>query len=146
MKTLTTIIAITFSLFTINATAQTQFASSSETVTAATIVEVNGKGIQFEANNNGIFIKWEVANESNTSHFELQVSDDNKSFETIRKVAASDVTTWATNYQAKFMRNYSSVNKVFYRLKTVFSNGTEVYTTATTFQTTTNTGAFVNVR
>ena len=148
MKTLTTIIAITFALFASTANAQTKFINDG---TAANNVQMNkigtnGAELKFEMGANGSYVKWQTATESNTSHFELQVSNDNKSFATIRTVAASDVTDWAANYQTKFIRNYLSVEKVYYRLKTVFNNGTEVITAATTFEVANNSAvSFANV-
>ena len=143
MKTLTTIIAITFSLFTISTSAQVNFTSSD-----ASVVKLNAAGgeLKFEMGANGSVVKWSTSTESNTSHFELQVSNDNQNFETIRIVSASDVTAWSTNYQTKFIRNYMSAAKVYYRLKTVFTNGTELVSASTTFEITNGTSvSYANV-
>ena len=144
MKTIyTLIIATTFSLIALHTTAQVKFNINSNTETATVAMNkigTNGTELKFENTANGSFVKWETATETNTSHFELQVSDDNNTFTTIRKIAASDATAWATNYETKFTKRYLSAAKVYYRVKTVFTNGTEVFTTATAFQVTNNNG------
>lgn len=61
------------------------------------------------------------------------MSYDNQNFETTKLIAASDVTAWSTNYQVKFSRTYLSEEKVYYRIKTVFNDGVEMYTSSTTF-------------
>ena len=136
MKTLTTIIAITFALFTSAANAQTKFINDG---TVANNVTIANNEFKFEKNANGAVITWQTAKESNCSQFELQISYDNKSFETIKTVAASDMTQWATNYELKFRKTYLSAAKVFYRLKTVFTNGEDISTSASAFQVSTGT-------
>jgi len=136
MKTLTTIIAITFTLFTATVAAQAKFINDG---TVANNVTITNNEFQFEKNANGAVITWQTANESNCSQFELQISYDNKSFETIKTVAASDMTQWATNYEIKFRKTYLSAAKVYYRLRTVFTNGAEAFTSANAFQVSTGT-------
>ena len=144
MKTISTIITgITFSLITFQANAQAKFIINDGTETVAVTMNkigTNGTELKFEQTANGSFVKWATSNESNTSHFELQTSNDNNTFTTIRKVAASDVTEWATNYEAKFTKNYLSAAKVYYRVKTVFINGAETFTGAASFKITNGNG------
>jgi hypothetical protein len=125
MKTITTIIAI---IFAANVTAQNS-------------VKFNNN-ISVEKNSNGASIKWMTAAESNTSHFEIEISYDGKSFESIRTVAASETTKWNTNYEAKFKRTYISVEKVYYRVSTVFVDGTSTATEAVSLEV--NNGASVS--
>jgi hypothetical protein len=138
MKTMKTIITIIIAtIFTANVNAQSKFTVNSSIETAANNVKLtgeNGTELKYVLGANGPSIKWETSNEANTSHFELQISDDGKEFSTIRKVAASDVTEWNTAYETKFSKNYISVKKVYYRLKIVFSNGSEILTAATSFK------------
>lgn len=153
MKLINTIIAITFSLITFSATAHSKLTDNgctdltvNNTVKMNTI-DNNGVELTFKTGINGFYIKWQTSNESNTSRFELQVTDGSKSFKTIRTVAASDVTEWSTSYETKFIRNYVSAENVYYRLKTVFNNGTEVYTAATSFEIPSAAGiSYANVR
>lgn len=133
-------ITICFSLFAITAVAQTRFMlnNCTETVLNNAVIYatgLNGSELKFEMDTNHAYIKWQAINESNTSHFEMQISDDNKVFTTLKKVAASDITQWATNYQAAFRKTYLSSKKVYYRIKTVFSDGAEKYTSSTSFET-----------
>jgi hypothetical protein len=91
-------------------------------VNAQNAVSIN-KGIEISKNANGASINWTASNESNSSQFEIEISYDNNNFTTIRTVAASETTKWATNYEAKFKRTYLSVEKIYYRVKTVFVDG-----------------------
>ncbi|CAN5400433.1 hypothetical protein BH11BAC5_BH11BAC5_40370 [soil metagenome] len=141
MKAISTILTITFTFFVAAVNAQTKFTFNNNEETISNIAALNTIGnnsseLQFERNANGASIQWQTAKESNTSHFELQISYDNQTFETIKKIAASDVTAWLTNYKAKFSRTYLSEEKVFYRIKTVFNNGDEVYTNSSAFTVT----------
>ena len=153
MKLINTIIAITFSLITFSATAHSKLTDNgctdltvNNTVKMNTI-DNNGVELTFKTGINGFYIKWQTSNETNTNRFELQVTDGSKSFKTIRTIAAGDVTEWSSAYETKFIRNYLSAEKVYYRLKTVFANGTEVYTAATSFEISGGTALrYANVR
>jgi len=123
MKTIITIIAAF--IFTSTATAQN----------TVILNKVN-----IEKNANGAAITWSTAAESNTSQFEVEVSFDNKSFETIRTIAASETTQWATNYQTTFKRTYLSEGKVYYRVKTVFVDGTSSVSNAISLEVATANG------
>jgi hypothetical protein len=127
MKTIITLIAAF--IFTTNTNAQNNVA-----------FKANSAEVNIEKNANGAAITWSTAAESNTSHFEVEVSYDNKSFQTIRTVAASETTKWATKYESKFKRTYLSAGKVYYRVKTVFTDGTTTVTNASTLAITTANG------
>jgi hypothetical protein len=138
VKTTTIIIAITFTLFTNAVIAQAKFTvntNSKPVANAATFKPMGAEGseLKFERDANGAYIKWQAVNESNTSHFELQLSYNNQTFETTKLIAASDITYWVTSYEVKFKRTYLSGEKVYYRIKTVFNDGDEMYTSSTTF-------------
>ena len=131
MKTLTQLFtAAIFSLVSFSSTAQTSETAASK----MNQIGKNGGELKMERNGQGVFIKWQTSAESNSSHFELQVSSDNKTFTSIRNIAASETTHWNTNYEAKFQRSYMSAVKVYYRVKTVFINNEENFTTATAFE------------
>jgi hypothetical protein len=131
MKTINNIITtIIITLFTVNANAQF-------TTEAANTVKLNittGNELNYTAAAYGASVKWETAAEANTSHFELEISYDGIEFKSVRKVAASETTNWNTVYEVKFNKSYTSVEKVYYRLKTVFVDGTATVTNATAFQ------------
>ena len=97
------------------------------TINAQNTVSIN-KGIEINKNANGASINWTASNESNTSQFEVEISYDNKNFQSIRTVAASETTKWNTSYEAKFKRTYLSVDKIYYRVRTVFVDGSSEVT------------------
>ena len=141
MKAISTILTITFTFFVAAVNAQTKFTinNNGETINNIAVLNTmgnNGSELKFEKSANGASVQWQTLKESNTSHFELQISYDNQSFETIKKIAASDVTAWSTNYQTRFSRTYISGEKVYYRIKTVFNNGDELYTNSSAFTVT----------
>ncbi|MDN3654614.1 hypothetical protein QWZ08_03185 [Ferruginibacter paludis] len=141
MKAISTILAVTCTFLVTSVNAQVKFTinNNPETVTndiSFKPMGAEGNELKFERDANGASIKWQAINESNTSHFELQLSYDNHTFETSKLIAASDVTAWSTNYEVKFRKTYLSEEKVYYRIKTVFNNGDEMYTASTTFSLT----------
>ena len=138
MKTIINTIFIILILCSATVNAQTKFTINTNPETAVNTVALNtigadGNELKFERDANGASIKWQTSGESNTSHFELQLSYDNETFEMSKIIAASDVTAWCTNYEVKFRKTYLSGEKVYYRIKTVFNNGAEAYTNATAF-------------
>jgi hypothetical protein len=73
-------------------------------------------------NNKKAQLQWQTTQENNSSYFELQRSEDGKSFETIATVTAKGNTS-INNYQHTddlFFYNYKTV---YYRIKMVDSNG-----------------------
>ena len=143
MKTIYSLItAIIFTASAANAQTKFSINDGTENVANNAIMTDAAKNneLKFEMGANGASIKWQTSNENNTSHFELQISDDNKTFTSIKKVAASDMTQWATNYEVKFRKTYIAAEKVYYRVKTVFTNGAEMYTAATAFAIANGTG------
>lgn len=92
-----------------------------------------GEEVTYEATPNESEIIWSTSKETNTSHFELQISQDGINFTEIKKVAASDYTQWQTNYKVTFRKSYLSAVKVYYRLKAVFSDNGVAYSTAVVF-------------
>jgi hypothetical protein len=111
MKNLTTLIAA----FIFTATVNAQNAPSI------------AKGIEINKGANGASVNWTASNQKDISQFELEISYDNCSFSTIRTVIATEKTYCSASYEAKFRRTYLSVEKIYYRVKTVFADcSTEV--------------------
>jgi YD repeat-containing protein len=136
MKTMKSIIILAATLFTTSAFAQNKMDiySTNESPNTISLAKINnGSELKLEMDANTNSIQWQTTNENNTSHFELQVSYDNQDFITAKKIAASEKTAWATTYQANFTKSYISVEKVYYRLKQVFIDGSVQYTNATSF-------------
>jgi len=93
-----------------------------------------GEKLLYVATPNESFIKWQTVKETNTSHFEMQISFDGSFFTGIKTIAASDYTLWQTDYQVMFRKNYLSASKVYYRLKTVFSDNSVIYSEPAVFK------------
>ena len=93
------------------------------TVNAQTVASI-AKGIEINKNSNGASINWTASNQKDIAQFELEISYDNCSFSTIRTVISTETVQCSANYSAKFRRTYLSVEKVYYRVKTVFADCT----------------------
>ena len=94
----------------------------------------SGEELAYEATPNDAVIKWQTQKETNTSHFEMQLSFDGNIFTAVKTVAASDNTQWQTNYQVTFRKSYLSAEKVYYRLKIVFSDNSVEYSEPAVFK------------
>ena len=78
--------------------------------------------------NNATLLNWETANEINTSHFIVERSIDNASFDGIGTVAANGTTSSNTNYS--YTDNDVTTlpsNVIYYRLKMVDIDGSSKY-------------------
>ena len=92
----------------------------------------NANCIQGKLDNKAIFISWQTASETNTSHFELQRSYNGKDFEPIETITAGRITNEIRSYSTNDDKEYNAADgNVYYRVKTVFTNGKENFTTAT---------------
>jgi trimeric autotransporter adhesin len=78
--------------------------------------------------NNATLLKWETANETNTSHFIVERSIDNSSFAAIGTVAASgnSSATIKYSYTDNDVADLPS-NNIYYRLKMVDADGKYTY-------------------
>jgi hypothetical protein len=78
--------------------------------------------------NNATLLKWETANETNTSHFIVERSIDNSSFDAIGTVAASgnSSATIKYSYTDNDVADLPS-NNIYYRLKMVDADGKYTY-------------------
>ncbi len=77
-----------------------------------------------------VLIQWQTASETNTSHFELQRSENGKDFEPIETVTAAGISNDLTGYATSDKKPGISINRIFYRVRTVFINGKEDFTPA----------------
>lgn len=78
--------------------------------------------------NNNILLKWQTENEQNTSHFIVERSIDNVSFDAIGNVAASGNTTSITNYSHNDQdASTLPANVIYYRLKMYDMDGSFKY-------------------
>lgn len=137
MKTFNKIIVIAFVLFfSVKADAQSRKVIYNDNeITLPNFLQyhvqpVDESAIQGKMDNNLIYISWQTTAETNTSHFELQRSDNGKDFEPIETITAGRISKNTRNYQTTD-EGYSTIQpKMYYRLKTVFTNGKESFTNA----------------
>lgn len=134
MKTIITVIATGLILNTSNVTAQSVAAVNNDGIVAAegkapslTISEVN-----FKALRNGYNVTWETQNQFNVAAFELQISDDNKSFSTVKRRTCGPERR--SRYQVQLSNTIIFANPVFYRLKWVTLDGEVKYTESKKFE------------
>lgn len=91
----------------------------------------NVNSIQGKLTDKAIFISWQTATETNTSHFELQRSYNGNDFEPIETITAGRITSDIRSYTTNDDKEYNAADgNVYYRIKTVFTNGKENFTTA----------------
>lgn len=133
MKTIITIIAAGFILNTSNVTAQSTASISNDGITAAEgktpsliISEVN-----FKALRNGYNVTWETQNQFNVASFELQISENNKNFSTVKRRTCGPEKR--SKYQVQLSNTIIFANPVFYRLKWVTMDGQVNYTESRQF-------------
>ena len=79
--------------------------------------------------NNLLQISWQTIKETNTSHFELQRSKDGVNFEPIETIAASGLSQESRSYSSAQAPENISNHPLYFRVKCVFVNGKQVYTT-----------------
>jgi len=70
-------------------------------------------------------ISWQTKTETNTSHFELQRSENGKDFEPIETITAGGISNKINWYATNDEKYPKSCYKLYYRLKIVFTNGKE---------------------
>jgi len=133
MKTIITLIAAGFILNTSNVTAQSTASINNDGITAAEgkvpsliISEVN-----FKALRNGYNVTWETQNQFNVASFELQISENNKNFSTVKRRTCGPEKR--SKYQVQLSNTLILANPVFYRLKWVTMDGQVNYTESKQF-------------
>ena len=94
---------------------------------------VNFTNVSVAENKEGVAVKWQVAQESNISNYEVERSVDGSTFENVVSVKA----TGSSNYAAEDNNLPTSVVALYYRIKSVGEDGTIIYS-ATTKLTTNN--------
>ena len=80
-----------------------------------------------EAENNTVLLTWSTASEQNSSVFDIQVSKDGKSFETVGTVIAKGTTSIRSDYSWKHENVQSGI--YYYRLKQVDLDGKSALST-----------------
>lgn len=133
MKTIITVIAAGLILHTSNANAQSVASVNNDAMVAAegktpslTISEVNFKPLR-----NGYNVTWETQNQFNVACFELQISEDNKNFSTVKRRTCGPEKR--SKYQVQLGNTIIFANPVYYRLKWVTMDGQVNYTDSKQF-------------
>jgi hypothetical protein len=88
----------------------------------------NGNTLKSTVENNLITISWQTKTEINTSHFELQRSENGKDFEPIETITAGCITNGIRSYSTTDDLLSVANKQRYYRLKIVFVNGKEALT------------------
>lgn len=134
MKTIITVIAAGFILSTSNVTAQSTASISNEGMVAT-----EGKNpsliiseVAFTPLRNGYNVTWETQNQFNVASFELQISEDNKNFSTVKRRTCGPEKR--SRYQVQLNNTLIFANPVYYRLKWVTMDGQVNYTESKKFE------------
>ncbi len=88
----------------------------------------SGNMLESTIANDMLQISWQTKAETNTSHFELQRSIDGQHFEPIETLAAKGFSMKNNSYSTTVTFNNLNNNPLYYRLKSVFVNGKELFT------------------
>ncbi len=129
MKTPITLIATALlSLSALNANAQFTFENE---VSMFTGEEVRVAGfivaeLNMKQSTNGFAANFEAYNQQGISRYELEFSENNKDFSTVKRIATASSTN--NNYKVELSNTMILANEVFYRLKIVSANGKIAYT------------------
>ena len=89
-----------------------------------------GNSIKGTVDNNQVNISWQTKAETNTSHFELQRSENGKEYEPIETITAGGISKNIHSYATTDEPTGLSHHRLYYRLKIVFINGKESFTNA----------------
>jgi hypothetical protein len=79
-------------------------------------------------NKNVVILSWQTKAETNTSHFELQRSENGVDFDPIETITAGGVSKKTTRYATTDFKYSIGKSILYYRVKTVFINGLENFT------------------
>lgn len=129
MKTLITLFATTvLSLSAFNANAQAVYLNEEDAflgrqtnITGFVVVDIN-----MEPVNNGFIATWEVYNQNNIATYELQVSENNKDFSTIKTINRH--TSVNSAYKIDVSNTVVFAKKIYSRIKIVSTGGQAIYT------------------
>ncbi|MBL0355711.1 MAG: hypothetical protein IPP72_01950 [Chitinophagaceae bacterium] len=129
MKTLLTTITITASMFlSLNAHCQPMAEPISDAMQAEDISSktfaITGTSIKPSAN--GYMIAWEASNQFSVASYELQLSEDNNNFSTVKRRTSGPETT--VKYQVQLTNTVILANTVYFRIKVITLDGKVSYT------------------
>ena len=125
MKTMfTAIILATIILGSANAQSVASIETSA--VSEATTATPNVYKFEMKEVKHGYLITWEASNQFGTAWYELQISEDNKRFSTVKRRTCG--TQKRSRYQAVLENTIILAHPIYYRLKMVSLDGAVSYT------------------
>lgn len=134
MKTIITVIAASFILNAGNAFSQSVAVVNNDAMMAEetkapalVISEVNFRQLR-----NGYNVTWETKNQFNVASFELQISEDNNRFSTIKRRTCGPEKR--SRYQVQMNNTLILASTLYYRLKWVTLDGQVNYTESKKFE------------
>lgn len=133
MKTIITIIAAGLMLNAGKITAQSVASINNDGMLAAEnkVPALIISEVTFKPLRNGYNVTWETQNQFNVASFELQISEDNKNFSTVKRRTCGPEKR--SRYQVQLTNTLIFANPVYYRLKWVTIDGQVNYTESKKF-------------
>ena len=130
MKTITTLLTGMILLLSA-ANSNAQSASNDEDVTFETLVRIADNDLvlfaisplRIENASSGFAVKWQTRNENSIAGFELQMGETKNNFTTIKKMAPAVSPATGKIYAAAFNNTIILSDKVYFRVKTNFTDG-----------------------
>ncbi|PZF73442.1 T9SS type A sorting domain-containing protein [Taibaiella soli] len=95
--------------------------------------------------NKTVFLKWQSANEKNTSYFDVLRSEDAREWNSVGKVAAAGTKTTTSDYALNDDIRSVISNSIYYRLRMVDLDGSYTYSNTLTFYPGKDNNDFVKV-
>jgi hypothetical protein len=127
MKTLfTATVSATIMLCSGSVNAQSRASVANDAISEANPATPNIYKFDMKQVMHGYLISWEASNQFNTAWYELQISEDNSHFSTVKRRTCG--TQKRSRYQAVLENTIILANSIYYRLKMVSLDGTVSYT------------------
>ncbi|MES2847656.1 MAG: hypothetical protein V4685_01260 [Bacteroidota bacterium] len=131
MKTVFTAL-ITATIIFSNANAQSVASVETGSVSEAKTTSPNVYKFEMKEVKHGYLITWEASNQFNTAWYELQISEDNNRFSTVKRRTCG--TQKRSRYQAVLENTIILAHPIHYRLKMVSLDGAVSYTESKTIE------------
>jgi hypothetical protein len=127
MKTLFTSVATAAIIsFSTNANCQTTVSLKDAASLSPAIAGLKIINLDIKPAENGFKVSWEANNQFQVARFELQLSEDNKNFSTVKRRTSPPSVNG--RYEAVLNNTIILSNPVYYRLKVVSLDGQEAFT------------------
>ncbi len=110
----------------VSAKSQTTVSSKNVASLSPAIAALKIINLSIKSADNGFKVSWEADNQFQVARFELQLSEDNKNFSTVKRRTSPASTNG--KYEAVLNNTIILSNLVYYRLKVVSLDGQEAVT------------------